>query len=111
MNLRVAKSVTGTLDVSFDALAGAQRYNLYFGTLSTLHAGAYDHGTAALAGPECAASTSVQPGGRLTITVPAAQQPGTSSYMLVTAHVSDVESPAGTRTDGTEIDRAQSVCR
>ena len=38
-------------------------------------------------------------------------QPAGSAYFLLTGHVDDVESPAGTAGDGTEIDRSQSVCR
>jgi len=50
-------------------------------------------------------------GGRLKIVVPVASQPTDDAYVIVTAHVDDVESPAGTRSDATEIDRSQSTCR
>jgi hypothetical protein len=40
-----------------------------------------------------------------------AQLPSANDYLLVTAHVDDVESPAGTRSSGEEIDRSQSICR
>jgi lysophospholipase L1-like esterase len=100
----------GTLEVAFDPLPSAQRYNLYWGRLDTLRAGAYDHGAGAPAAPECAAATQDAGGGRLSIAVPAGQQPGVDAYVLVTAHVDAVESPAGTRTGPVEIDRSQSVC-
>jgi hypothetical protein len=41
---------------------------------------------------------------------PPESQPGMDTYLLVTAHVDDVESPTGFRSDGTEIDRSQSTC-
>jgi len=43
-------------------------------------------------------------------TLPVAAQPPKSVYVLVTAHVDDVESPAGTATVAGEIDRSQSIC-
>jgi hypothetical protein len=109
--LRVSRLSDGTLDVSFNALAGAQRYNVYFGRLFVLRTGAYDHGSGAPAAPLCAAATQDAGGGRLRIEVPVAQQPGVDSYILVSAHVDDVESPSTVRSDGTEADRAQSICR
>jgi len=110
-NLRARLLGDGSIEASFDPLAGAQRYNLYFGRLQTLPPGTYDHGAGAPAGPECAAATSDAGGGRLKITVPPSGQPSTSSYFLLTGHVDDVESPSGTRSDGVEIDRSQSTCR
>ena len=101
----------GSLMVTFSAIPGAQRYNLYFGRLSTLPTGSYDHGAGAPAGPLCDAPTQSAGPGRLSITIPPGSQPGLDTYLLVTAHVDDVESPAGFRSDGTEIDRSQSVCR
>lgn len=109
--LRGDRLADGTLEVSFAALGGAQRYNLYFGRLDTLRAGGYDHGVGAPAGPQCAATTADAGGGRLKIAVQSGNQPGGDTYYLVTAHVGDVESPAGTRTGGAEIDRSQSVCK
>ena len=100
----------GTIEFSFDALASAQRYNLYFGRLATLHSGSYDHGVGAPAGPRCAAATADAGGGRLKIAVPPGQLPGGDSYMLITGHVDGVESPAGAASGGGEIDRRQSVC-
>jgi SdrD B-like protein/GDSL-like lipase/acylhydrolase family protein len=101
----------GSLQVTFDAVPGAQRYNLYFGRLATLPSGSYDHGSSAPAGPICNAPTTDAGAGRLSITVPPQNQPGADAYILVTAHVDDVESPSGFRSDGTEIDRSQSICR
>lgn len=100
----------GTLEVAFDPVPSAQRYDLYTGRLDTLRAGSYDHGAGAPAGPACASPTADAGGGRWKISVPVANQPGVDAYFLVTAHVDDVESPAGTATGGAEIDRSQSVC-
>ena len=108
--LQEARLGDGTIEFSFNALAAAQRYNLYVGRLSTLRSGAYDHGIGAPATPECAASVVDLGGGRLEIAVAPAQLPGEDVYVLVTAHVDGVESPAGTRGGGLEIDRRQSVC-
>jgi hypothetical protein len=110
-NLAVSRMADGSIEVAFDPLPDAQRYNLYLGSMATLRAGAYDHGGGAPAGPLCAAPTSDAGEGRLKIAVPAAQQPSVDGYLLVTAHVDDVESPAGFRADGTEIDRSQSFCK
>ncbi len=101
----------GSLKVTFDAVPGAQRYNLYFGRLATLPSGTYDHGASAPAGPICNAPTAAEGPGRLSITVAPQDQPAVDTYLLVTAHVDDVESPSGFRSDGTEIDRSQSICR
>jgi lysophospholipase L1-like esterase len=109
-NLRGSKLVDGSMELSFDALASAQRYNVYLGRLSTLRAGDYDHGIGAPTPPLCAATTVDVGGGRLAIDVPAAQLPGDDVYALVTAHVDGVESPAGFRTGPVEIDRRQSIC-
>jgi len=109
-DLRVGRLADGTLEVSFEPVAGATRYNLYFGRLATTRAGSYDHGAGAPAGPLCAATTTSAGGSRLQITVPVAQQPAVDADILVTAHADDVESPAGQRSDSTEIDRSQSVC-
>jgi hypothetical protein len=38
-------------------------------------------------------------------------QPLEDSYILVTAHVDDVELPSGYGSLGIEIDRSQSICR
>jgi hypothetical protein len=110
-SLRVAQPGDGSVEVSFDTLTSAQRYNLYVGRIATVAAGAYDHGSTAPSGPDCAAPTQVEGGGRLKIVRDAGQQTGESVYYLVTAHVDDVESPAGFASDGSEIDRSASRCR
>lgn len=110
-NLRVDPMTGGTLRISFDPVPGALRYNVYTGRLSSLRSGAYDHGASAPAGPLCNATTQNAGGGRLAVDLPAAGQPAVSVYFLVTAHVDDVESPAGFRSIGAEIDRSQSICR
>jgi lysophospholipase L1-like esterase len=104
--LRLTRLADGTVEASFQPLAGAQRYNVYLGHLDTLRAGGLDHG----AGAHCASPTSDAGGGRLKASVSAGQQPAQASYWLVTAHVDDVESPSATRTGGLELDRAQSTC-
>jgi hypothetical protein len=108
--MTVDKLPDGSLLVTFDVVPGAQRYNLYLGRISTGTAGGYDHGSGAPAGPLCNASTQSAGAGRLSITVPSGSVPGLDTYLLVTAHVDDVESPAGFRSDGIEIDRSQSTC-
>jgi lysophospholipase L1-like esterase len=110
-NVQVDRLADGTIEVSFDEVPGAERYNLYLGRISTLAGGTYDHGRGAPAGPLCAAPTESVAPGRLKIVVPAGEQPAVDAYVLVTAHVDGVESPAGRRSDGTEIDRSQAVCR
>jgi hypothetical protein len=110
-NLLVNLLGDGTLDVSFDAVTDAQRYNLYAGRLSSLSGGVYDHGAAAPAGPFCDAPTQAAGTGRLAVQVPPGDQPPDNVYLLVTAHVDDVESPAGHASGPVEIDRSQSVCK
>jgi lysophospholipase L1-like esterase len=110
-NLLVNRLPDGTLEVSFDPLAGAQRYNLYFGRVNSLQNGGYDHGHGAPAGPKCDAVTEDAGGGRLKIVVPIGEQPTEDTYILVTAHVDDVESPAGYSSENFEIDRSESICR
>jgi hypothetical protein len=97
----------GTLEVSFEPVTDAQRYSLYFGTLGAVRLGEYDHGTDTL----CDAATLDAGGGRLKIVVSPGAQPAGDSYILVTAHVDNVESPAGADSDAEEIDRSQSTCR
>ncbi|HXI03391.1 MAG TPA: SGNH/GDSL hydrolase family protein [Candidatus Saccharimonadales bacterium] len=104
-----ARMVTGgTLEISFDEAPGAQRYNLYAGSLPL--PGGYDHGSGAPAGPFCDEPTTAAGSGRLAFQIPAAAQPAGSAYFLVTDHVDDVESPAGHDSAGLEIDRSQSIC-
>lgn len=110
-NLVVNRLADGSLEAVFDPVAGAQRYNLYFGRLATVRGGTYDHGLGAPAGPRCAATTQGAEAGRLKIVVIPAEQPAGDSDLLVTAHVEDVESPSGSRSGGAEIDRSQSICR
>ena len=109
--LLAAKLGDGTIEWSFAPVASAQRYNLYQGRVATVRAGSYDHGAGAPAGALCAAPAVDAGGGRLKIAVSPVLQAGTDSYVLVTAHVDGVESPAGARSDATEIDRSQSVCQ
>jgi lysophospholipase L1-like esterase len=108
--LRVDRLADGTLETSFDEVAGAQRYNLYTGRLPTARQGAYDHGSGAPAGPDCAAATEPAGAGRAMIVTDTAAVPAGDLYLLATAHVDDVESPTGFGVGGGEIDRSQSVC-
>ena len=110
LQLRVERQNDGTLEASFDELAGAQRYNLYVGRLSTVRNGTYDHGVAAPAGPFCDTAT-LSAGSRVSTELSPGQQPAGDIYLLVTAHVIDVESPAGENSEGLETDRSQSTCR
>jgi lysophospholipase L1-like esterase len=109
--LTVDQQADGSLVVTFDQVAGAQRYNLYVGRLGTLPAGAYDHGAGSPVGPFCNVATQSAGPGRLSTLLPPGSQPGADFYLLVTAHVDGVESPSGFRSDGTEIDRSQSTCQ
>jgi len=109
-HLEARRLLDGTIELSFDALGAAQRYNVYFGRLATIRTGAYDHGIGAPAASLCAASTAAAGQGRLEIAVPPGQWPGDDVYVLVTGHVDGVESPAGTASGGVEVDRRQSVC-
>ena len=84
---------------------------MYWGSLSALGGGAYDHGAGAPAGPWCDAAAADIGGGRLQIALAAAQQPTEFAYVLVTAHVDDVESPTGHSSAAVEIDRSRSICR
>jgi len=107
----LGRQADGTIEVSFEPVEGAQRYNVYQGSLASLGAGVYDHGLSAPASPLCDVPTEAGPGTRLVATVGTTDQAAGDSYWLVTAHVDDVESPAGQRSDLVEIDRSQSVCR
>jgi len=109
--LRAARLADGTIDLTFDSVAGAARYNVYSGRLATLAGSGYDHGDGAPEGPACDAATAAAGGGRLKISLAAANQAAESVYFLVTAHADDVESPAGFRSDGSEVDRKESTCR
>ncbi|HKY31478.1 MAG TPA: SGNH/GDSL hydrolase family protein [Candidatus Polarisedimenticolia bacterium] len=108
--LEVAALPGGALALSFQPVPGAQRHNLYTGSLSSLSAGIYDHGPGAPAGPFCAVA-SEDAGTHRVITLESGNLPPGDAYFLVTAHVDDVESPAGLRSSGEEIDRSRSVCR
>ncbi len=110
-NLLVERLPGGNLEISFDPLVDAQRYNLYVGSLDLVNGGAYDHGTGAPGDPRCDAATQAAAGGRLGIPRPTGDQAAGSTYFLVTAHVDDVESPSGFATSSIEIDRSGSTCR
>jgi len=110
--VEVDRLTDGRLAVSFTALPGAARYNLYLGRLQTMRSGAYDHGGAAPAAPGCASPVNDIGGGRLEIVVDTGNVPPDDIYILVTAHDGDdVESPAGFDWQMIEIDRSQSICR
>jgi lysophospholipase L1-like esterase len=109
-NVEILRLGDGTIEISFDPVAGATRYNVYFGRLGVLRTGVYDHGSGAPAGPLCDATTQSAGGSRLKIVVAPGQQPAVDTDVLVTAHVDDVESPSGYDSDATEIDRSQSIC-
>jgi hypothetical protein len=109
--LRVSRLPGDDLDISFEALDEAGRYNLYTGNLSTVRIGGYDHGAGAPIAPLCDAPTAGAGGDRLSVEVSTSAQPGADLYFLVTAHVDDVESPTGYTSAGLEIDRSESVCR
>lgn len=110
--LEAERLADGRLAISFDALPGATRYNLYIGRLQTMRSGGYDHGGAAPTPPACASAVNDIGGGRYEIVVETGNIPSDDIYILVTAHDgSDVESPAGFDFLLVEIDRSQSICR
>lgn len=107
----VDQDAEGGLLFEFDELPGAQRYNLYAGSLSSLDEGRLDHGGAA-GGPFCDAATEPAGPGRRSLLLEAAEVPGGSLYFLLSAHVDEVESPTGyAHPGGEERDRSQSTCR
>jgi lysophospholipase L1-like esterase len=109
--LLVEKTTDGGLVLTFDAVDGAEAYNVYLGDLATLAAeGRYTHGSAT-GSPLCDVPTeSAGPGRRQATLAPAEVPPG-QRYILVTAMVDGIESPAGFASDGTERPRSESVCR
>lgn len=109
--LRLDLQEDGTIELAFDVLPDAARYNLYVGRIANVRSGQYDHGTTAPSPAVCATLTQPAAAGRLeTLRRPSEQVPE-DVYFLVTGHVDDVESPAGFASGGGEIDRSQSVCR
>ena len=107
----LARAGGGALGVSFAPVPGAARYNVYQGRLASLAARAYDHGSAAPAAALCDVPVASVSGGRLETTIAAGDLAAGDVYLLVTAHVDDVESPAGASSAPAEIDRSQSTCR
>lgn len=106
-DLTVARQTNGDLTLEFDALAGSEQYNVYFGDLLTLvEQGKYDYGLS----PMCQVGTSPVPGERLATTIPLAQVPSGLRYILITGRVNGVESPTGYRSSGAERDRSQNTC-
>ncbi|MFN7964941.1 MAG: SdrD B-like domain-containing protein [Acidobacteriota bacterium] len=106
LGLRVTKGADGALVLDFDQLTSSELYNVYFGTLSALQTGSYDHGN----DTRCNVPTSVSAPGRLSTTVATAAVPAASSYLLVTGRVDGVESPSGFTSASQEIDRSQNRC-
>lgn len=105
-NLRLDRG-TGQQSLEFDERPGAERYNVYVGTLGALTgSGTYDHGIDA----RCAVAVTVD-GTRRRAALEESTLSGDALYFLVTAHVDDVESPTGFASAGEEIDRSQSSCR
>lgn len=96
----------GTLAIAFDELVGSELYNLYFGSLAALSSGQYDHANDL----RCNIPTSVAGPGRLETTLSGSSVPSGSVYFLVTGRVDGVESPAGFRSSGVEIDRSLNRC-
>lgn len=111
-NLLVAKAASGGgLDVSFDALASSELYNVYFGSLGELaQGGTFTHGSATQGEQVCDAPTAATGPSRLVSSLPSTLVPAGSSYILVTGRIDGVESPGGSSTTGDERDRSQNVC-
>lgn len=105
-NVRAARPPDGSLEISFDALPSAERYNLYFGSLSGITGGSYNH----VADARCNVSTTPAGPGRLLTSIPSGSVPTINSYFLVTGRVDGVESPTGLASNGSERDRSQNAC-
>ncbi len=107
-NLDVARESDGALTLTFDEAPSAQRYNVYFGSLAELAAsGTFDHGSG---DSQCDTPTSAAGPGRRSTRIDASAVPAGPRYVLVTAHVDDVESPTGVSSEGQERDRSQNTC-
>ncbi len=110
-NVTVEKEDGGGLAVTFDELAGADRYDVYFGSLAVLHEeGRYTHGHEPEGKPLCDVATEPAGEGRRRTTIPADDVPGGDRYLLVTGHVDGVESPAGFDSAGAERPRSECTC-
>ncbi|MCU0224671.1 MAG: hypothetical protein MUF27_11525 [Acidobacteria bacterium] len=89
------------LMLTFQAVGGAEGYNVYEGTLGSW----YSHGAAP--GNQCAAAVTDLGDGSLTATVtPSAG----NRYYLVTAYASGTEGPSGADSTGAPIPPSQSTC-
>ncbi len=106
LGVTVTKGVAGALVLDFVELPASELYNVYFGTLSALQSGSYDHGSDI----RCDVPTSVSTPGRRSATIAASAVPAANSYLLITGRVDSVESPAGFTSAPQEIDRSLNRC-
>ncbi len=88
--------------VNLPVLRSGQR-----GVVASVHLGVHDHGNTS----SCAPAVQAGGPGRRSTDLAVVSVPAAGSYFLVTAHVDDVESPAGYGSDAVEIDRSQSICK
>lgn len=97
----------GNYNLRFSEVAGATAYNLYGGSLSSLHAGGtYDH---AAAGGICALTDGTPGNGEVLGSVPAATLPA-NGYFLVAAKNASGESVYGKTSTGAVIPVAVQSC-
>jgi len=93
-------------DLRFSEVAGATRYNLYGGTLSSLYNGVYDH---ASTGGICSITDGIGGDGQVLASIPAGTLPQ-NDYFLVTAQSPAGESVYGQNSSGSPIPSALAAC-
>ena len=93
-------------DLRFSEVAGAAKYNVYGGTLPSLHSGVYDH---ASTGGICSLTDGTLGDGQVLASTPASTIPS-NSYLLVAAQNAAGESIYGLTSAGATIPLALANC-
>jgi hypothetical protein len=93
-------------DLRFSEAAGATQYEIYAGTLASLHGGLYDH---AAAGGVCGVTDGAPGDGQVTASVPDATFAG-GTYLLAVARNGAGESQYGTTSAGAAIPLSLARC-
>jgi len=96
----------GSYDLRFSEVAGATRYNIYGGSLTSLTAGIYNH---AATGGICAITDGIGGDGQVLATIGAGTLPQ-NDYFLVTAQNAAGESVYGQNSSGSPIPAALAAC-